>query len=44
LRLSLGAEAGLVLRELPFAPLAGGSDRLRGAWLSVDLGVVFTPG
>jgi hypothetical protein len=44
LRLSVGAEGGLVLRELPFEPLAGGADRLRGAWLSFDLGVVFTPG
>ncbi len=44
LRLSIGAEAGLVLRELPFEPLSGGTERLRGAWLSLDLGVVFTPG
>jgi hypothetical protein len=44
LRLSVGGAAGLVLRELPFEPLAGGSDRLRGAWLSLDLGVVFTAG
>jgi hypothetical protein len=44
LRLSVGAEAGLVLRELPFEPLSGGTDRLRGVWLSLDLGVVFTPG
>ena len=44
LRLSVGAEGGLVLREIPFEPLSGGTDRLRGAWLSLDLGVVFTPG
>jgi hypothetical protein len=44
LRLSLGAEAGLLLREVPFESLAGGTDRVRGAWLSLDLGVVFTPG
>jgi hypothetical protein len=44
LRLSIGAAAGLVLREMPFEPLSGGVDRLRGMWLSFDLGVVFTPG
>jgi hypothetical protein len=44
LRLSIGAEAGLVLRELPFEPLSAGTERLRGGWLSLDLGVVFTPG
>jgi hypothetical protein len=44
LRLSIGAEGGLMLREMPFQPLAGSADRLRGAWLSLDLGVVFTPG
>jgi hypothetical protein len=43
LRLSIGGEAGLLLREVPFSPLAGGTDRLRGAWLGLDLGVVFTP-
>ncbi|HEX3773861.1 MAG TPA: hypothetical protein VHV51_05305 [Polyangiaceae bacterium] len=43
LRLSIGASGGLVLRETPFESLAGGADRLRGAWLSLDLGVVFTP-
>jgi len=43
LRLSVGAEAGLVLRRVPFQSLANGEDRLRGAWLSLDLGVVFTP-
>jgi hypothetical protein len=44
LRLSVGAAAGLVLREMPLEPLSGGTDRLRGLWLSLDLGVVFTPG
>jgi hypothetical protein len=43
LRLSVGAEGGLLLRDLPFQPLAGGTDRLRGAWLSFDLGLVLTP-
>ncbi|HEY4104542.1 MAG TPA: hypothetical protein VGM44_11660 [Polyangiaceae bacterium] len=43
LRLSVGGAAGLVLREMPFEPLSGAADRLRGAWLSFDLGVVFTP-
>jgi hypothetical protein len=44
LRLSIGAAGGLVLREMPFEPLSGGTTRLRGSWLSLDLGVVFTPG
>jgi hypothetical protein len=44
LRLSVGGAAGLVLREMPFEPLSGGAARLRGSWLSFDLGVVFTPG
>lgn len=43
LRLSIGALAGLVLREVPFEPLGGGTDRLRGMWLSFDLGLVLTP-
>ena len=43
LRLSIGGEAGLLLREIPFQPLSAGADRLRGMWLGVDLGVVFTP-
>ena len=42
-RLSVGAEAGLVLREIAFQALSGGSDRLRGLWLGVGAGVVFTP-
>jgi len=42
-RLSAGAEGGLVLRDAPFEPLSAGADRLRGAWLGLDLGVVFTP-
>ncbi|HEY1533297.1 MAG TPA: hypothetical protein VGF76_04750, partial [Polyangiaceae bacterium] len=29
LRLSVGVEAGLLLRQIPFEPLSGGSDRLR---------------
>ncbi len=43
LRLSVGAEAGLVLRRVPFQSLTGNEDHLQGAWLSLDLGVVFTP-
>ena len=43
LRLSVGAEAGLLLREIPFQALGGSADRLRGVWLGLDLGVVFTP-
>ena len=43
LRLSLGLEAGLLLREIPFEPLSGGTDRLRGMWLGLDAGMVFTP-
>lgn len=43
LRLSVGAEAGLVLRQVPFQALASAETRMRGAWLSLDLGVVFTP-
>ena len=43
LRLSVGAEAGLLLREIPFQSVSGDADRLRGAWLGFDVGVVFTP-
>ncbi len=43
LRLSFGVETGLLLREIPFEPVSGGSDRLRGLWLGLDAGVVFTP-
>ena len=43
LRLSVGVEAGLLLRDVPFQPLAGANDRLRGLWLGLDAGVVFTP-
>ena len=43
LRLSAGAEAGLLLRSVPFQPLAGEAERLRGMWLGLSLGVVFTP-
>ena len=42
-RLSIGADAGILLREVPFQPLAGSADRLRGMWLGLDVGVVFTP-
>ena len=42
-RLSIGAEAGLVLRTVPFESLSGSSERLSGMWLGLDLGVVFTP-
>lgn len=42
-RLSVGAEAGLVLRAIPFQPISGDTDRLGGSWLSLDLGLVFTP-
>jgi hypothetical protein len=43
LRFSLGAEAGLLLREVPFQSLTAGEQRLRGGWLGLDVGVVFTP-
>ncbi|MEP7049546.1 MAG: hypothetical protein ABJB12_04305 [Pseudomonadota bacterium] len=43
LRLSVGAEAGLLLREVPFQAVSTDLNRLRGAWLGLDLGVVFTP-
>jgi len=42
-RLSLGATGGLLLREMPFEPATGGRSRERGAWLALDLGLVFTP-
>jgi len=42
-RLSLGAEAGLLLREVRFQSLTGSAERLHGAWLGLGLGVVFTP-
>ena len=42
-RLSIGAEAGLVLRKVPFESLSGSSEHLSGMWLGLDLGVVFTP-
>jgi len=43
LRLSLGGEAGLLLREVPFQSLSGSAERLHGAWLGLGVGVVFTP-
>jgi hypothetical protein len=43
LRLSLGADAGLLLREVRFQSLAGSAERLHGAWLGLGIGVVFTP-
>ncbi len=43
LRLSVGAEAGLVLREIPYQPLAAEAQRLSGSWLGLGLGVVYTP-
>jgi hypothetical protein len=42
-RLSLGAEAGLLLREVPFQSLSGSAERLHGAWLGLGIGLVFTP-
>jgi len=42
-RLSLGVEAGLLLREVPFQALSGSAERLQGRWLGLGLGVVFTP-
>ncbi|MEO6600128.1 MAG: hypothetical protein ABIQ16_09670 [Polyangiaceae bacterium] len=42
-RLSLGVEAGLVLREIPYQPLNGDAQRLGGLWLGLGLGVVYTP-
>jgi hypothetical protein len=42
-RFSLGVEAGLVLREIPYQALSGEEQRLGGLWLSVGAGVVFTP-
>ena len=43
LRLSLGAEAGVLLRPVPFESLSGSAERLHGAWLGLGIGVVFTP-
>lgn len=42
-RLSLGAEAGLMLRAIRFQALSSSAERLRGAWLGIGVGVVFTP-
>jgi hypothetical protein len=43
LRLSLGADAGLLLRPVPFQSQSGSAERLHGAWLGLGLGVIFTP-
>jgi len=43
LRLSLGLDAGLMLREVRFQSLTGSAERLHGAWLGLGIGVVFTP-
>jgi len=42
-RLSLGVDAGLLLREVRFQSLSGSAERLHGAWLGLGVGVVFTP-
>jgi hypothetical protein len=42
-RLSVGGEAGLLLRRIPFLTLAGDAAHLRGMWLGLSLGVVLTP-
>ncbi|MET0794327.1 MAG: hypothetical protein ABW061_22585 [Polyangiaceae bacterium] len=42
-RFSLGVEAGLVLREIPYQPTNGDAQRLAGPWLSLGAGVVYTP-
>ena len=43
IRLSLGADVGLLLRQVRFESLSGSAERLYGAWLGLGLGVVFTP-
>ena len=43
MRLSVGADAGLLLREVRFQALDGSPQHLRGAWLGVGVGLVFTP-
>ena len=43
LRLSLGADAGLLLRPVRFESVSGSAERLHGAWLALGVGVVFTP-
>lgn len=42
-RLSIGADAGLLLRQVRFQSQTGSAERLHGAWLGLGLGVVFTP-
>lgn len=43
LRLSLGAEGGIVMRPIPFESVAGGSERIAGLWLGLSAGLVLTP-
>jgi hypothetical protein len=43
MRLSLGADAGLLLRQVRFESLTGSAERLHGAWLGLGIGLVFTP-
>ena len=43
MRLSLGADAGLLLREVRFSSLAGSEQRLHGTWLGLGIGLVVTP-
>lgn len=43
LRLSVGLDAGLLLRRAPYQSLAGADESLRGLWLGLDVGVVYTP-
>jgi len=43
MRLSLGGDVGLLLRNVQFQSLAGSAERLQGAWLAIGIGVVFTP-
>jgi hypothetical protein len=43
LRLSLGVDAGLLLREVRFQAQSGSAERLHGGWLGLGVGVVFTP-
>jgi len=42
-RLSLGADAGLLLRQVRFQSQSDSAERLHGGWLGLGLGVVFTP-
>jgi len=42
-RLSFGADVGLLLREVRFQSLAGSAERLHGTWLGLGIGIVVTP-